>query len=62
MVLFYFSYMGANNIAFPSKSTYFENQRSLHLPVIQKTWEFKRGEAVAQSKERGHVNLAGDGR
>ena len=54
--------MSANNIAFPSKSTYFENQTKLHIPVVHRMWELKRAEAVEESKGRDEHHCGGDGR
>ena len=57
-----FRYMSANNIKFPSKSTYFDNQKNLHLPVVQKMWDLKRAEAVDETKQNDAVHCGGDGR
>lgn len=57
-----FRYMDCNAIAFPQKTLYFDNQKSLHMPVVQKYWQEEQHRAVEDAKSRGPINLGGDAR
>lgn len=55
--------MDTLNIAFPSRDTFFVNQREVHLRVVNQQWDISRGDAVNGAKARGGpLDLGGDGR
>ena len=54
--------MKANHIVFPGKSTYFENQRSIHLGVVAKISQLDMSAAVEEAKSKSAVDLGGDAR
>lgn len=57
-----FRYMDCNAIAFPQKTLYFNNQKSLHMPVVQKYWEEEQLRAIEHAKGQGPVHIGGDAR
>ena len=55
-------FMESSGVLFPSLQTYYDTQRQLLCPSVEKLWTEQREENIAVCNTQPQVHLAGDAR